>query len=144
MTKRTTRRIAHWMRTLADRLDHRGAPKCIGWTFTFEHKRGLVFREDGKGCPLWYYGDDNYQRAHTEADTDHAIVDWNSRPLRAHIPADSGPLHAHEVTPDDAALIRVMAGARFGPDARVTLPSGRTITGTEMQQWLDTNEGRRS
>lgn len=48
-------------------------------------------------------------------------------------------LHAHEITPDDAALIRAMAGAHFGPDAVVTLPSGKTITGAEMQRW--TREG---
>lgn len=46
-------------------------------------------------------------------------------------------LHAHEVTSNDAALIRMMAGANFGPDATVTLPSGRTITGAEMQRWVN-------
>jgi hypothetical protein len=49
-------------------------------------------------------------------------------------------LHAYEITPDDAAMIRAMAGARFGPDAKVTLPSGKTVTGAEMQRWLDTQE----
>lgn len=46
------------------------------------------------------------------------------------------PLHAHEITPDDAAMIRMMAGAHFAPDAVVTLPSGKTITGAEMQRWI--------
>lgn len=53
--------------------------------------------------------------------------------------SDYKALHAHEITPDDAAFLRMMAGARFGPDATVTLPSGKTITGTEMQRWLDAN-----
>lgn len=51
-------------------------------------------------------------------------------------------LHAYEVTPDDAALIRMMAGANFGPDAKITLPSGKTITGAEMQRWIENNEDR--
>lgn len=55
-------------------------------------------------------------------------------------PADPSPLHAHEITDADAALIRMMAGATFGPDVTITLPSGRTITGAEMQLWLDANE----
>lgn len=49
-------------------------------------------------------------------------------------------LHAHEVTPDDAAMIRTMAKAHFGPNATVTLPSGRTITGDEMQRWIEAND----
>ena len=62
------RRLAYQMRKYADRLDHAGAPKYTHWTFTFERGRGLVFREDGKGCPVTYYGDDDYERAHDEAD----------------------------------------------------------------------------
>lgn len=49
----------------------------------------------------------------------------------------TAPLHAHEITPNDAALINMMAGANFGPDARITLPSGRTITGAEMRRWVN-------
>lgn len=49
----------------------------------------------------------------------------------------SDALHAHEVSPADAALMRMMAGAKFGPDAAVTLPSGKTITGTEMARWVE-------
>lgn len=49
---------------------------------------------------------------------------------------DHGSLHAHEITPDDAALLRMMAGATFGPDATIRLPSGKTITGAEMARWL--------
>ena len=64
------RRLGEWLRRLADRIDYHGAPKAIGWTFTFEPGRGIVFHEDhgpGKGCRLWYLGDDEYERAHTEA-----------------------------------------------------------------------------
>lgn len=56
------------------------------------------------------------------------------------VPERVDPLHAHEVTAANAALIRMMAGATFGPDVTITLPSGRTITGAEMQLWLDANE----
>ncbi len=50
-------------------------------------------------------------------------------------------VHGYEVTQADAAMLRMMAGARFGPDAKVTLPSGKTITGSEMQRWLEAQEG---
>lgn len=71
-------RLAYWMRRWADRLDHAGAPKAIGWSFTIEaHNGGKPrFRDDGKGCQLWYLGDADYERAHTEADTEHVRVDW--------------------------------------------------------------------
>lgn len=52
----------------------------------------------------------------------------------------SEPLHAYEITPDDAALIRMMVGSKWGPGATLTLPSGRTITGDEMQRWLDASK----
>jgi len=77
---RTT--LAEWLRRLTDRIDYHGAPKAIGWSFTYEDRKGMVFREDRKGCPLWYYGDDDYKRAHTEADTAHAIVDWANNRAR--------------------------------------------------------------
>ena len=41
----------------------------MSWTFTFEQGRGIVFRTDGKGCRLAYLGNDEYDKAHTEADT---------------------------------------------------------------------------
>lgn len=84
------RTAARWLRHLADRLDYRGAPRSVGWSFTFEHRRGIVFRDDGKGCSLWYLGDAEFQRAHDEADTDHVIVDWTNG--RVHIP-DQGVEH---------------------------------------------------
>lgn len=51
--------------------------------------------------------------------------------------AKTGPLHAHEITPNDAALIHMMAGAHFADSATVTLPSGKTITGAEMRRWVE-------
>jgi hypothetical protein len=46
-------------------------------------------------------------------------------------------LHAYEITPDDAALIRAMAGAHFGDSFVLTLPSGKTVTGAEMRRWTE-------
>lgn len=61
------RQAGERLRRLADRIDHRGAPKVTNWTFTFELGRGLVFRRDGRGCPVAYLGDDEFEKAHTEA-----------------------------------------------------------------------------
>lgn len=61
--------LARWMRRTADRLDHAGAPKLTHWSFTFEEHQGIAFREDGRGCPLAYLGDEAYERAHVEADS---------------------------------------------------------------------------
>lgn len=60
-------RIADLLRKYADRLDHAGAPKAMYVRFTFEDHVGIVFRDDGRGCRLWYFGDQDYERAHTEA-----------------------------------------------------------------------------
>jgi hypothetical protein len=74
MTARTY--LAKRLRFLADRIDHAGAPKCMSYAFTFELHRGIVFREGSQGCPLWYYGDADYERAHNEADDPPPRVDW--------------------------------------------------------------------
>jgi hypothetical protein len=55
------------LRCWADRIDHPGAPKAMSVRFTFEEHVGIVFRDDGRGCRLWYYGDEDYERAHDEA-----------------------------------------------------------------------------
>lgn len=60
-------RIADVLRRLADRIDHSGAPKAMHVRFTFEDRIGIVFRDDGRGCRIWYYGDVDYERAHNEA-----------------------------------------------------------------------------
>lgn len=62
-------RIGWHLRVLADRLDPMMAPRGMHWSFTFEPGEGIRFRDDGKGCDLWYLGELNYVRAHSEADT---------------------------------------------------------------------------
>ena len=65
---RLRRWVAYQMRRWADRIDLEGAPKRLGYSFTFERGVGIKFRDDHRGCPLWRYGDDGYDRAWTEAD----------------------------------------------------------------------------
>jgi hypothetical protein len=60
-------RIADVLRKYADRIDHAGAPKATHVRFTYEDRVGMVFRDDGRGCRLWYLGDADHERAHTEA-----------------------------------------------------------------------------
>lgn len=55
-------------------------------------------------------------------------------------PTEFEPLHAHEVTANDAALMRMLRGATFGPDAKVQLPSGKWVTGDEMARWVEDGE----
>lgn len=55
--------LARLLRTLADRLDRRGAPKGTHCSFTIEPGIGIVVHEDHRGCPIWYYGDDAYKKA---------------------------------------------------------------------------------
>lgn len=63
------KRLARRMRRLADRIDPDGAPRAIGWSFTFERGEGIRFRDDRRGCRLWYLGElDDREKAHTEAD----------------------------------------------------------------------------
>jgi hypothetical protein len=65
------------LRRLADRIDWRGAPRAIGWWFTFERGEGIRFREDGRGCRLWYLGEmGDYDKAHTEADKPAVRIPW--------------------------------------------------------------------
>lgn len=59
--------IGHWLRKWADRIDHHGAPKLTSYSFTFETGEGIRFRDDGRGCRIAYLGDDEYEKAHTEA-----------------------------------------------------------------------------
>ena len=54
--------------------------------------------------------------------------------------AESIPLHAHEITPDDAALFATLASSDVADDGTVALPPGKTITGTEMRRWIRSNE----
>ncbi len=70
--------FAGLLRRWADRISYETAPRAIGWSFTFEDGEGIRFRVYGKGCPLWYLGEDDHERAHTEADTAHVRVDWQN------------------------------------------------------------------
>jgi hypothetical protein len=75
-TRGYLRGIPGLLRRIADRLDPDNAPRALsGSAFTFE-TTGMRLRSDGRGCPLWYIGEDDYQRAHTEADTRHVRIDW--------------------------------------------------------------------
>jgi hypothetical protein len=57
------------LRRIADRIDYAGAPRAMSnYSFTFERGEGIRIRRDGKGCPHWYLGEDDYERAHREAD----------------------------------------------------------------------------
>lgn len=60
--------IAQRMRFAADRIDPVGAPRGTSYSFTFERGHGIRWRDDGKGCPIWYLGEADYRRAHIEAD----------------------------------------------------------------------------
>jgi hypothetical protein len=59
--------IARKMRHWADRMDPDRAPRAMGYTFTIEPGQGIVFHENGPGCPLWHLGRAEYERAHTES-----------------------------------------------------------------------------
>jgi hypothetical protein len=62
-------RLACKLATLAERLDPDFVFRSTSFTFTFEHRRGALLRDDGQGCPLWYCQPD-HDRAWREADTD--------------------------------------------------------------------------
>lgn len=64
---RVERWIANRLRTVADRIDQTSGPRRMTSVsgFTFEDGIGTVFRNDGRGCPVWYLEQD-YHRAHDE------------------------------------------------------------------------------
>jgi hypothetical protein len=65
--KKVGRRLRFW----ADRIDDEGAPRRLtSYTFTFEDGEGIRFREDGRGCRLWYLGNADYEKAHEESDSE--------------------------------------------------------------------------
>lgn len=62
------KKIGWWLRCLADRIDYEHSFACATpYTFTIENKVGVVLREDGKGCPIWYYRPQR-ELVHKEAD----------------------------------------------------------------------------
>lgn len=62
--------LAMRLRFWADRIDWAGAPKRTVWSFTYERGKGVVFNSNSRGCPLWYYGNEDYDRAHSESESD--------------------------------------------------------------------------
>lgn len=60
---------------------------------------------------------------------------------RAGIPPDDVGSCDYEFSRDDIALMR--SCAIFGSDATVTLPSGKRMTGTEIQRWIENNGEQR-
>lgn len=75
-------RVGKFLRKHADRIDPDGAPRGGGYSFTFELNEGIRFRSDGKGCPLWYLGKADYERAHLEADNRPPRINWGTMTLR--------------------------------------------------------------
>jgi hypothetical protein len=82
--------LANAMRRLADRIDHAGAPKCAGLTFTFEKGRGAVIHGElgvydpsQPGCLLWYLNDDEREKAYTGTDRPGVWVDWETGTVRS-------------------------------------------------------------
>lgn len=61
------KRVASFLRRLADAIDYESAAGRVHWSFTIEPGQGTRFRQDGRGCPLWYLGNSDYLRAHDEA-----------------------------------------------------------------------------
>lgn len=57
------------LRNTGDLIDRPHAPRGTGLSFTFERGEGIRLRRDGRGCPLWYLSDDDYDRAFSEADS---------------------------------------------------------------------------
>jgi len=51
---------------VADRVDQDGALTETPWSFTLEDHIGIVFNQDGKGCPVLVRGARDYQRATDE------------------------------------------------------------------------------
>jgi hypothetical protein len=72
------KRFARWLRNLADRIDYEGAPRLTHWTWTFELREGVRFREDGRGCRVAYLGDGEYEKAHAQADNPPPRVNWKA------------------------------------------------------------------
>jgi hypothetical protein len=60
------RRVRGWLITIADRIAPDEAFRCTGFHFTFERNEGFVVNGDGRGCPLWYQGAADHDRAFTE------------------------------------------------------------------------------
>jgi hypothetical protein len=72
------RRLGWWLRMLGDRVSPDTGPRWMSpYSFTIEPHRGIVLRQDGRGCPLWYMTED-HDRAHDDADDEHVVVNWRN------------------------------------------------------------------
>lgn len=60
------RAVAVLLRWLASRIDGTKFAPAEQWSFTIEPNVGVVFRQDGRGCPL-LVDTKQVDRAHTEA-----------------------------------------------------------------------------
>jgi len=49
------------------------------------------------------------------------------------------PAEVTDLTPNDAAYLRMIASAPFAPGQVIALPSGRTVTGAQLARWLAEN-----
>ena len=81
------------LRKVADFFDPAGAPKEMEYSFTFERGIGFRFRTDGRGGRLAYLGDEQWVRAHRQADTAWVMAPW-SKVACVHVGCDwehSGP-----------------------------------------------------
>lgn len=68
-------RLGCHLRRIADRIDHHGAPKATGLSFTIEpglgqvlhYGNGIPVHPPATGCTLWMLNDDDYAKAHSDA-----------------------------------------------------------------------------
>jgi len=67
--RKPLQRLAWRLRCIADRIDPLYAPRSMSYTFTFEDGEGIRFRDDQRGCRLWYLGEPDYVHAHSDADS---------------------------------------------------------------------------
>jgi len=67
-------RVGRLLRRWADRIDPDNAPQPTGYTYTHERHTPtdtrIKWRDDGRGCPVYYIGEADLTRSFTEADTD--------------------------------------------------------------------------
>lgn len=94
-------RLGWRLRCWADRIDDAHAPRLMGWSFTFEDGEGIRFREDRRGCRLAYLGYAEYDRAHSESDSERARVERDAevRAFLAEQGVDYDALIARGTTP---------------------------------------------
>lgn len=71
--------LATRLRYLADRIHPDTAFRHPGLHFTMESGRTAVINDQGRGCPIWYYGHADYECAHTEAVSPMRRIDWGGR-----------------------------------------------------------------